>query len=669
MAVVFFVVVFFLTVKKGLDFFSVLFLALLFFFVGNPAIRKTSPLEKKILCVLLDTSLSMAEPVGQGKISRMEEAKRLLRDNLAQLKKRYRLKFYSFGADIKALSEREFFAVSAAAAATDIRKAVNEVSRISPPGAEILLFSDGRQNLPTRLNVSKPVFSVGMGEPSGTDVSVEIVSFPQNAFEGISQTAKIKVRKDGNVPSVKLRLFQGAKKLCEKEVDFAPHQSEKEIDLDFVPVGHGKNMRFSVDVLPLDSEPDNNTAVFRMPVFKSRIKALFISGRPGWEYRYIRAFIKSNPRIDLTSFVILRNPEDYIPFPDNKLSLIPFPVRKIFLKDIYGYDLVILLNFDYRRFMPESYLKPLAEHIRKGGGFMLIGGENVFKGGNYIKSPLGKILPVVVGAGNVFEEKNFFLKVFPDHPITSFISEIKGVADVNLNGLNRVSRLREGARTLLGTKSGLPVAVAGSAGRGRVIVILTNDLWRIFFGKVELGYFYQEFFRNSVMWLTKSPLLDEISVMGKKKYLVGEKMELSVSVKPKTKGRLSAKIYTPSGEQFLSAQLRKRNLYIVEKNLETPGKHRVVLELKEKGRTRARYGFEFSVGKKDIEISDTRSDFSTIESISGVSGGKFVSWRSFGGEFLKSENKARFYHPARTPFFVFLLVIVAGLKWWRQNLR
>ncbi len=669
-AILFFVVVFFLSVKKGLGFFSVFFLIFLFIFAVNPPLKKKGVKERKSLSVLLDVSESMGvSDCGSG-VTREEMAKRIMRKILTRLRKGYKIAFYTFGKNLKKVNAHVFFTSTPSEKATDINGSLEDISRISSPRGKVLLFSDGRQNISARANFLMPVYCVGMGKPSGDDVSVEVESFPQKAFEGISQRVWVKVKREGNIKSVNLAVFERSRKLCEKRIDFLRTEFEKEVSIDFVPHGHGKNIRFKVAVRPLDTNPSNNTTFFRMPVFKSKLKILFISGRPGWEYRYIRAFIKSNPNVDLVSFVILRNPEDYVPFPDNKLSLIPFPVRKIFLQDIATYDLVILLNFDYRRFMPDSYLNPLAAHIRKGGGFMLIGGENVFKNGNYAESPLGDILPGDISAASVFRDKKFFLKVSPSHPITAYISKIKGVGKVQLNGLNIVSA-RKSAQLLLETKKGIPVALASTAGNGRVIMILTNDLWRIFFGNVELGYFYQEFFRNSIRWLTKSPLLDEILVSGKKEYHVGERMSLIVRVK-NSNARLSAKLYSPRGVEFLTPQLQTSRVYKVEKLLEVPGNYRIDFEMREAENYRARQRFEFSVKKREMEKADMRTDFSKLKNIAELSGGAFCDYNSFERnfrEFLDTKTPSFFWYPSRTPLFIFLLVLLAGLKWWWENYK
>ena len=121
-----------------------------------------------------------------------------------------------------------------------------------------------------------------------------------------------------------------------------------------------------------------------------------VSGNPSMNYRFMRTALKNDPSIDLLSFVILRTPTDILNVPLQEQSLIPFPVETLFTKELNNFDLLIFDNLPSHLYIRSHYLENIREFVRKGGGFAMIGGPNLFDGGRYARTPLGEILPVRV---------------------------------------------------------------------------------------------------------------------------------------------------------------------------------------------------------------------------------------------------------------------------------
>ena len=136
---------------------------------------------------------------------------------------------------------------------------------------------------------------------------------------------------------------------------------------------------------------------FRVEVVRQKYRIMYLAGRPGPEYAYLREFLKADPNHELVSFVILRNPQSAAVAAEDELSLIPFPAEDIFLRTISQFDLFILENFSAARFnLPPSYLQSLKAFISGGGALLVIGGENAFGLGGYRGSPLEEVLPVTL---------------------------------------------------------------------------------------------------------------------------------------------------------------------------------------------------------------------------------------------------------------------------------
>src|SRR5205085_1148952 len=89
----------------------------------------------------------------------------------------------------------------------------------------------------------------------------------------------------------------------------------------------------------------------RVEVIRRKHRIMYLAGRPSFEYSHLREQLKSDPNSELVSFVILRNPDNPAPVPDSELSLIPFPAREIFVSSLSQFDIFILENFAYSRFL------------------------------------------------------------------------------------------------------------------------------------------------------------------------------------------------------------------------------------------------------------------------------------------------------------------------------
>jgi len=659
-----FFIVLLLTVRKRLNIFSGISVFLLFLFIANPKYKVRKPGPKKEIAVILDVSKSMSTKDCEGK-TRIDVAKRIIKNQMLGLKKYFKIKFFVFGKNFKEVSQKEFFSKNPLDNATAITKNLNRISANISENAVMFLFSDGRNNQSNESFFKNPLVSIGVAGQRQDDAGIKIISYPQDGFKGVPFKVVFSVRKANNLDKVKLRIWEEGKILGEKILEF--EENKKNFSVDVTPQQMGKNIKYVFEILPQDSNVSNNSEEFSIPVFKSNFNVLFISGRPGWEYRNLRALIKANPKINLTSFVILRNPTDYIPFPENQLSLIPFPVREIFLKDIKKYDLVIFLNFYYKRFLNENYFSSLCQHIKEGAGLLLIGGEQVFKKGEYYKTPLGSFLPVE--DRGTFKEEKFKIVASKTHPVTSTISDILKGSKSFLSGRNEVI-IKEKCDVLLKTQRQNPLCLVSEAGKGRVGIILTNGLWRLRFENLECAYFYQEFYRNLIAWLLKSPIMEEISISGRRDYYSGEEIFFTIKVKGFENKKVYTEIHGNNFKEALNPVMKEPGIFEVRERISRQGVFKLVVKVFEKKLLKAKKSFNFKIEKENIEKADLSPDFDFLKKISLETGGKYFYWKDFDiGEFARAEVFAREIFPARSPYFLVLMVVSFGLVWLKDNLK
>src|SRR5690606_34218767 len=83
--------------------------------------------------------------------------------------------------------------------------------------------------------------------------------------------------------------------------------------LDFVPAGRGGPLTLSVEVRPRSDQREatlaNNIAQQTVRIIDEKIKVLYLEGKPRWEYRYLRAVLLRDRRIE-PRFVMIEGDQD-----------------------------------------------------------------------------------------------------------------------------------------------------------------------------------------------------------------------------------------------------------------------------------------------------------------------------------------------------------------------
>ena len=95
-----------------------------------------------------------------------------------------------------------------------------------------------------------------------------------------------------------------------------------------------------------DSVPENDTRILTFSVARERVRLLHVAGRPTYDVRALRMWLKSDESVDLVAFFILRTNDDEVVAGDSELALIPFPVDELFTQHLPSFDAVILQDID-----------------------------------------------------------------------------------------------------------------------------------------------------------------------------------------------------------------------------------------------------------------------------------------------------------------------------------
>ena len=280
-------------------------------------------------------------------------------------------------------------------------------------------------------------------------------------------------------------------------------------------------VELSVEKLPGEVSEVNNRAVIEINGVRDRLRVLLISGEPHPGERTWRRLLKADPAVDLVHFTILRPPEKDDQTPLNELALIAFPIRELFLDKLDSFDLIVLDRFQNRGLLPQAYFGYIADHVRDGGALLLSVGPEFAGPGSLASTSLSSVLPARPASAGAVVEGAFLPQVTATgarHPVT------EGLAGANHppsaahpdsaapatwgSWYRRIEPADVEGDVLLRAPDGAPLLVVERYGRGRVALLLSDQIWLWSRGH-QGGGPQAELLRRVAHWLMQEPELEE----------------------------------------------------------------------------------------------------------------------------------------------------------------
>jgi len=578
---------------------TALVLTLILIFYQPAFLEERVAVHKNTVVVVADSSESMGLP--HGPTTRIELERKLLERMapwLDGLRDGHELAFYGLGdhltdlPDLAADDDQVRDAVNATASQTHIVQALGELRdryRNQELGGVLLLTdgidtsADGRRatlGLDTQAvlrDLDAPIYSfTNAGDDAIKDMSVSHVAYNNFAFllnaTSLDATIEVHGYDQGTVP---VHLTENGQLVATQEVLLSPLEHTYKVHFDFVPKKLGKQV-FGVEAgrRPDEIYAKNNLDQVIINIVRDKIRVVQIVGQPSWDERYLRNLLKENPNVDLVSFFILVNRFNLRPLSTKETSLIPFPAQELFAEELGGFDLLIFQNFNYGPFQTRQYLPFIAQFVKDGGAFAMVGGPLSLSAGGYYGTPITEVLPVEIppafGADEDTPSTETFQPVLTEsgrfHPITRLALEPatnRAIwSDITpLEGQNLVTRARRDAVTLLEhptlkTADGdpQPVVSVREVAEGRSMVVTTDSTWHWAFragGSGKDPQNYESFWWNAIRWLIKDPELDLVKV---------KVLEESVPVGDQAQALITVfrADYRPAGNQDLTVVVRRR---------------------------------------------------------------------------------------------------------------
>lgn len=398
-----------------------------------------------------------------------------------------------FGAIDRALADIPRSRLAGTIAITDGQ--VHDIPEAAPGGAPLnVLIPAKGEEIDRRLRVIEaPSYGI-VGKTVTLRVAIEDLGVPHPGG-----SASLTIRRDGEPP----------------RAESVPIDTEQRIDL---PITRAGPTVVELAASPLAGEVStiNNRAVVEINGVRDRLRVLLISGEPHPGERTWRRLLKADPSVDLVHFTILRPPEKDDLTPLNELALIAFPVRELFLDKINEFDLIILDRFQNRGLLPMPYIANIADHVRSGGALLLSVGPEFNGASSLASTPIGQVLPgVPAGLSSVIEGQ--FRPRVTDlgqrHPVTERLSGANPTDKPDAASswgpwYRRIQPADVRGEALLGTRDGQPLLLLDRIGRGRVALLLSDQIWLWSRGH-QGGGPQAELLRRVAHWLMQEPELEE----------------------------------------------------------------------------------------------------------------------------------------------------------------
>ncbi len=501
--------------------------ALLLLMLWHPALSvATLRPQQNIVAVVVDDSSSMStRDTSSG--SRLQQAVSVLNSGLIQnLQKRFQVRLYMLSDQLTRVQKPD--ELKADGPSTHIGESLKQVvaDASSLPIGAVVLLSDGSDNsggidLETVSEIRRqriPIHTIGFGrEKMAHDIELTDVQIPQRAMPDSRLPATISFHQNGYSGSkVKITLRDGAKILTSHEVTLKPDGVQQTEQIMFNAGGAGvRTIETEIEPQANEENAKNNKLTRLVNVDSRKAKILYLEGEPRWEFKFLRRAIEDDHNLHLAS--ILRTTQNKIYVQDDygdapKAIKDGFPTK---VDDLFDFDGLIIGSSE-AAYLSASQQDMIHQFVdRRGGGLLFLGGKDALADGDYRKSALNDLFPVILP-----DKKGTFVRAPANVELTaagrdSAIVRIDEDPEKNAQHWKKMPYLlsfqnpgqpKPGATVLMDAvpmQGGrLPLLIIENFGRGRTAVFATGASWRGWQMQMPLADKTHEMFYTQLLrWL------------------------------------------------------------------------------------------------------------------------------------------------------------------------
>ena len=518
---------------------------------GPTLLHEKREAQKSVVAVVLDRSDS--QTLGD-RMHQVEAAQKALGDLLAAREN----------------VETRFVSVGTSDDGTLLFTALERALKDTPPeriGGAILVTDGLVHDIPAKpeaLGFKAPLHALITGREGERDRRIELVEAPRFGVVGKEQIlrarvvdtpasngfATVEARRDGEM-ILKLGVRIGDTFAIPVRVE---HAGPNVVELE-TPKIEGEIADF------------DNSAVAVVEGVRDRLKVLLVSGEPHPGERSWRNLLRSDANVELVHYTILRPPEKLDGVPATELSLIAFPTADLFGPKINDFDLIIFDRYSNQTLLPNIYFDNIANYIDSGGAFLAMVGPDYATLRGLYYSPLEALLPARPN-GQIHDEA-FRARLSPDgekHPVTRGLEGAEANPPAWGRWFRQVDADVVKGDALLAGANDRPLLVLSHEGKGRVAMLLTDQLW-LWARGYDGGGPHVDLMRRLAHWLLKEPDLEE------------EALRASARGREITVERQSLKETTPAVVAIAPSGAREE----IKLAPEEPGLSRAVFDAREQG--------------------------------------------------------------------------------------
>jgi hypothetical protein len=641
--------------------------------------------------------------------TRLDLARGLLTNSavpvMSELDKKLDISYHSFGESSRIISDAarvnasDLEQLKANGSSTSIAASLESIAQSgATPPAGIILISDGIDNSSEKQKEKVlqdlgargiPVFPVPIGLQSPDDISIRNVVMQEVAFSGDQvpvqvhlyskgferRTVKLSVKLDGRLVSGPKRVrLQGGLQI--EDIDF---------NVDIYKTGAAK-IEIEVEAFQEEVSVANNKAERSIRVVNDKVNVLYIEGNNRWEFRYISAILKRDPRLNTKFISSSSGPE----FARNSPEYIErFPSKP---EEVFEYDLVILGDVDSKFFSPEE-MALLEELISARGGSLLVLCGPMHTPSSYVGTPLEAMLPV-----RFDPEAKWDLVNESVHPVltaegqSSMVMVLENNPEQNDKVWSRVAPL-DHLPPLLSSKPGATVLATLSDstgsdrypliawhryGTGKCLSMATDRLWRLRFKTGDK--YHWRVWSQTIQFLTLSRLMGEHKRVrletDRSMYNDGEQVRLYAQVldedfQPMVQPSFDIKVTGVDGNSVsvpVSLQPDRTQPGLYDGYFTAPIAGRYRLEANEDDKEISNTT-EFQVAEFNQELIDVDMRMEELQRIAKITGGTCLTIEDFGklSSLMKTDpivSEVRIERPLWDNWIVLtMLVLLLGVEW------
>ena len=574
--------------------------------------------------ILVDTSQSMRiQDPGKSR-SRHEQLRHDLRSKTpwrTRLEQDFDVRNYTFASRMKRVEEFDHLEFDGLA--SSLGDTLNTLSQRfrHRPVAGLLLFSDGNDTSTAARardwkQLGFPVYPV-VAPPTRPprDIHISQLRVSQSNFETAPITIGGQVACSGFEGKRVVIWLEDEQKtqLGEQSFDAPRRGATSEFRFRFRPEQPGiafyrvhvclesERQRFEQGRSSAEATLVNNTHMVAVDRGGGPYRVLYVSGRPNWEFKFLRRALREDAEVELVGLIRIAHKEAKFSFRDQRVtSKNPLfqgfdgkdeeeaerydqPVmlrlgieetdelRDGFPKtasDLFPYHAVILDDLEAAFFRADQLLLLRQFVTARGGGLLMLGGQEAFREGGFDRTALGELSPLYLNQtiGRPTEgplrfelTRDGWLQPWTRVRATEAAERQRLQGMPNFATYNAVGQIKPGASTVATVKdsSGAdrPALVVQRFGRGRSAALLLGDLWRWGMHRPADGpRDLDQAWRQTIRWLVANvPRRLELEVIRTDNGDQQVRIEVLVrddEFQPLANARVVLKGRTPEGEAF-----------------------------------------------------------------------------------------------------------------------